>query len=349
MSKVRLGVIGCGVIGTRHLEAAAASPRISIVAVADTDETRARSTADRFAARWYPHGDALLLDPNVDAVVLALATAHRVHLALRALRAGKHLLIEKPPGMNSAEVQQMIAIRAERIVACCSSRFRCYESARVATRFLASNPLGPIRLVRMRAIKPAGPRPELAPPPWRLSRAANGGGILVNWGIYDLDYMLGLLGWRLRPRTVLAQAWPVPPAFASHVAPGSDAECHFSALIRCDDSAAISFERGEYMPAAVDEAWQIVGEAGSLRLNMMPGRNRILHDAADSEKGIVTRCIWEGQEEYAVVHDGPVLDFADAILDARPPASTLEHALLIQRVIDAIYASAETGRCVGVA
>jgi len=74
-----------------------------------------------------------------------------------------------------------------------------------------------------RALKGAAAPPQNPPPPWRLSKAMNGGGILVNWGCYDLDYLLGITGWMIEPRLALARTWGVPETFAAYAAPGSDA------------------------------------------------------------------------------------------------------------------------------
>ena len=62
---------------------------------------------------------------------------------------------------------------------------------------------------------PAGLPPKNPPPAWRLRRDQNGGGILVNWGCYDLDYLFGLLDFRLTPRVALARTWPIGQPFAA--------------------------------------------------------------------------------------------------------------------------------------
>jgi predicted dehydrogenase len=169
----------------------------------------------------------------------------------------------------------------------------------------------------------------------------------MNWGCYDLDYLLGLTGWSLQPETVLAQTWTIPPQFEGHIAPNSDAETYVTALIRCAGGTVISYERGEYMPAATDEAWAIVGTAGSLRLQMTPGVDKVIwHDAGTSEAGLTSRPLWQGSETYDTVHPGPLRDFAQAIRQNRPPQTSLERALVVQQLTDAIYASAASGAVV---
>lgn len=347
MERVKLGVVGCGIMGNRHLKAAATCPEIETVAVADVVREKAEASAKQFGGlKAYSDGKKLIADPHVDAVVFATVTAHRDKLVIAALKAGKHVLVEKPIAMNARTVQRMIEARGDRVAACCSARHRSYESAEVAQNFIASGALGDLRVVYCRVHQPATGTPEKSPPPWRLNKSMNGGGILVNWGCYDLDYLLGITGWTLKPYLVLAQAWPVPPRSMPNVAPGSDAESHFAALIRCEGGAIISFERGEYMPAHDQKAWQIVGTHGSLSLIMTPwAAKAITHDDTSTEKGVATRTIWQIDKPEPMRKD-MVVDFAEAIVHGRQPLTNLEKALLIQQVTDAIYKSARTGRAV---
>ncbi len=170
-------------------------------------------------------------------------------MALRAFAKGKHVLTEKPVAMNADEVREMIAARGELTAGCCSSRYRFRKGAEVVTAFIANGGLGDLRVVRCRAIVATSKKPDTPLPAWRLIKSLNGGGILVNWGCYDLDYLLGITGWSLKPKTVFAQTWTVPPPFESHVAPSSDAETHYIATIRCEGGIILSIERGEYMTA----------------------------------------------------------------------------------------------------
>jgi predicted dehydrogenase len=246
--------------------------------------------------------------------------------------------------MNTGEVKAMIAARSNLTAGCCSSRFHFLASTQTVTAFIAAGALGRLRVARCRVIKPAGPPPSAPPPAWRLNRSLNGGGIMSNWGCYDLDYLLGVTGWSLHPQRVLAQMWPVPEAYLSHIAPGSDAETHLAALIRCADGVTITYERGEYVAAQAEESWQIIGDRGSLRLQMTPGKGKtIVFDRADSIHGVVSEVIWQGDEEYGAIPSSLLDDFALAIRAGRQPQTDLEKALVVQAITDAIYTSALRG------
>jgi predicted dehydrogenase len=279
--------------------------------------------------------------------VLALPAHARTDLALRAFAKGKHVLTEKPVAMNAAEVEQLLAAQGDLLAGCCSSRFHFLPATQAVTDFIASGTLGDLRVIRCRAIKPAGPRPETMPPNWRLSKSLNGGGIMSNWGCYDLDYLLGITGWQLKPQTVSAQVWQVPSVFQTQVTPNSDAETHLAALIRCQDGTVITYERGEYVAAPANEAWEIIGTAGSLRLQMTPRQGKtIIHYQADAAQGVVSHILWQGDDSYQNVHPGPMQDFAQAIRQGRLPQTDLTRALIIQQITDAIYTASETGTVV---
>jgi len=350
VDKVKIGVIGCGVMGVRHLAAAVKSPHAEPFAAADLVKERAEAAAkEHGASRVYTDGRELIADADVDAVVFAAPAAHRDALVVEALKAGKHVLIEKPVAMNAQAVERMIEARGDRVAACCSGRFHAFRSAGVAADFVATGALGDLRVVHCRAYTPARGTPKKMPPVWRLVKALNGGGIMANWGCYDLDYLLGVCGWKLEPRVCFAQTWQVPPRSRPNVAEGSDAETHAIALVLCEGGTVISFERGEYMPSPGLGAWQIVGADGSLTLHMLYQDDKVLtHDDTTTEDGVVSKEIWRGDETWAEMQGFPLMDFAEAIVQGRAPQTTLESSLVVQRITDAIYKSAETGGAVEV-
>src|SRR5512143_2664761 len=108
MEPIRLGLIGCGVIGRHHARTASQSPSVRLVAVADLIEERAEAVAEQYAVPIrYREGLDLLDDPQVEAVILALPTCGRLVLAMKAFSRGIHVITEKPVAMNAADVRTM--------------------------------------------------------------------------------------------------------------------------------------------------------------------------------------------------------------------------------------------------
>ncbi len=349
--KLGTGVIGCGVMGKEHCANINKSGLMELAAVADIREESA-GVAGKLggAGKIYTEASALIKDPAVEAVVIAMPTRERTALAVKCFEAGKHVMLEKPVAMNAGEVERMIRVRGNLTAGCFSSRFGFLESAQAARDFVGSGAVGEIRIVRVRALKADNGPPSKSPPGWRLKKDLNGGGILVNWGCYDLDYVLGITGWRLDPEIVLARTWPLPPGFSSRAAPGSDAETHFSAFIGCKGGRVLNFERGEFMPSGEENAWQVAGSRGTLNMQMVPGKKaRLVFFEGFPGRPVGRKVVWEGSENGESIHRLPLEDFVRAALYGSKPRTGLEESLVIQKITDAVYRSADIGEAVKIA
>lgn len=347
LSKVRVGIVGCGVIGKEHLKAAVEAKHVELAAVADASPAAASQAAEQYGAkRWYDNADKLFADPEVDAVVLAVPTNIRTDMALRAIAAGKHTLLEKPLALRADEILRLQEASAGSglTIAFSSSRFRFLEHVESARRWIAEGRLGQIRLLRCRVNEPASGRPNNPMPVWRVHTAINGGGIVANWGIYDFDYLLGLTGWSLKPEHVIAKMWGLAPSISDYFPAGADSETYGTAYIQCADNIVLTYERGEFMTAPLERSWQIIGSEGSLTLHMTwPSEKVIIASTLNAETGVMEEVVWEGTEDSSWIHRGPMFDFANAILEGKAPATGLSEALKLQRIMDALYDSARLG------
>lgn len=351
MEPVKIGVIGCGVIGSRNLESAQASDLCEVVAAADLRiERRQWAAKEAKVPRVYEEGrDLIDNDEEVEAVIIAFPAGVRGAMAMRALARGKHVLLEKPVAMNALEVQTLMEWAGDDLkVGCFSGRYRGYESAQVATEFVTCGGLGEIREIFFRCFRPGGPPTGNEPPPWRESFAQNAGGILTNWSCYDLDHVLGICGWTFRPRTVLAQIWRCAEQFRHAVAPESDADAHFTALAIGEDGTALNIERAEFAAHEQNEVWEIVGDRGTLYLQMLATGERelVYDDGGNAEDGVVRKSLWKGDDRAGGGTPWVIDDWARAIREGGQPMTTLENSLVLAQITDAIYESARTGKAV---
>jgi predicted dehydrogenase len=118
--RLRLGVLGCGPIAQfAHLEACRKARNADLYAICDVaDDLRERMAAIHEPAAAYRDYDAMLADPKVDAVIVAVADQFHVAAARKALEAGKHVLVEKPLGTTVESCQELrdLAARSRRVV-----------------------------------------------------------------------------------------------------------------------------------------------------------------------------------------------------------------------------------------
>ena len=112
---LNVGILGCGPISqAAHFESANKARNATLYAICDVaDDLRARMAATHAPQKSFASYEAMLADPDLDAVVIATADAFHVAAAIQALRAGKHVLCEKPLGVSVEEVEALRAVVRE--------------------------------------------------------------------------------------------------------------------------------------------------------------------------------------------------------------------------------------------
>lgn len=190
---LRLGIVGLGPAGATMLGAAFGHDRVTVAAVADTDlEWLGPGTGE---PRRYPSLDHLLADDRVEAVYLATPTPlHRDHV-LRALHAGRHVVVEKPVTATSGEAKELMAGAAagDRVVIVGHSEsFEPY--ARAVRDVIASGEIGTPTMVIAEKFTNWMRRPRL-PVEWD---GASGGGLIRRQGVHQVDVLRTVTGANFR-------------------------------------------------------------------------------------------------------------------------------------------------------
>jgi len=143
--KIGVAFIGAGIVAEMHGRGLAATPGAHLAGVYDPDVSRAKAITARFGGRVYKKLEDLLGDKNVKAVHILTPTDQHVSLGLRALQAGKHVLVEKPVAMNVSEIRQLQAAAKKFRRVCMPAHNYIYvPSLRRAKRLVADGKLGRI-------------------------------------------------------------------------------------------------------------------------------------------------------------------------------------------------------------
>jgi predicted dehydrogenase len=192
--KIRLGIIGCGgVTEQRHLPALMRVPSIEVSALADSDSERVSRLAGRFGvARWFKDYTTLLECEEVDAVAVCVPPGLHALVAVAALEAGKHVLIEKPLALSLSEcdllLESSLAHGVQKVMV--GFNLRWHRLVREACGILRGGELGEVKLVR--TVFTSGVRHGEDFAGWRRHRES-GGGALFELGVHHFDLLRFLL------------------------------------------------------------------------------------------------------------------------------------------------------------
>jgi predicted dehydrogenase len=282
---------------------------------ASRDEGRAARLARRHrGAGSFGSYEAALASPDVDIALVALPPAAHLEWTLRALAAGKHVIVEKPPFLQSADFDRVEAAarQAQRQVLVAENYF--YKPlARLLRDVIARGDIGDVRLIQLNALKrqPTGD--------WRDDPALAGGGALFEGGIHWVS-LLANIG--LTPRRVRA-------AFSGGRSP--------------ERTAVVTVEYDEGAVATLAYSWDLPGLINGVRWSRMYGTaGSVLFET----NGIIA-CVTGRRPRVSVRglgdlagYRGMMSDFLASIRGNRPPAYDLALARRDLRLIEEAYATA---------
>ena len=228
---LKVGVIGCGrVAQARHLPALQSLRHAEVFAVADTDPEQLRIVAENFGIK-NRHEDytALLSDPAIDAVGILVPAMYHVQVAMAALDAGKHVLLEKPLAVSLDEVERLLA-RAARspVKAMVGFNLRWHRLVLRAREMIEGGTVGPPHL--MMATSTSGAWFHQDAPEWRRRREL-GGGVLFEHACHYFDLGRFLLGSEVEEVFAISQSDEGSDAVATvtaRMANGVVVACGFS-------------------------------------------------------------------------------------------------------------------------
>ncbi|GAB4043547.1 Gfo/Idh/MocA family protein [Spirosoma litoris] len=199
MDEIKWGIIGCGdVTEVKSGPAFTKVPHSSLVAVMRRDAEKAADYAQRHnVPTWYDDADALINDPNVNAVYVATPPDTHAEYAIRAMRAGKPVYVEKPMARNAAECEAMNQVSRETGMPLVVAYYRRSLPYFLKIKELIDTKvIGDIRYVRIQLNwqpydEEVG---ENAKPRWRVDPEISGGGHFHDLASHQFDYLEYVLG-----------------------------------------------------------------------------------------------------------------------------------------------------------
>ncbi|RQG95959.1 Gfo/Idh/MocA family protein [Natrarchaeobius chitinivorans] len=350
---IGVGIVGLGGMGTLHarsLEELGAD----VVAGADLVEAQRRRFADEFSASTYETHEGLVVDDAVDAVVIATPNRFHEPIAVDALEAGCHVLVEKPLA-HTLESAERIETAAKKADGTCMVGFHNRHAASMAMfeEYAARGRFGELTHVEANYVRRRG---VPGPGSWFTDPDLSGGGALLDIGVHALDLALYALDFpeitevsgTTRTTFGSQEEYADPDGFGDNWNAESETyevDDSVTALIRCESGQTISLEAAWATNREESMDFRVRGTQAGAQFDIGGTELKILeagtagcdHYADVALDGDPTVTGYSEQDE----------EFLRAIAnDADPETNTLDEALLVQRVIDAIYRSGELGRSV---
>ncbi|MFA5043948.1 MAG: Gfo/Idh/MocA family oxidoreductase [Kiritimatiellia bacterium] len=345
--KIKVGIIGLGTIGKVHADAYAHCPDAELAALCDIEAGRLAEVSAKYQvkSRFADYSD--LLKTDVAAVSICVPNHLHREIAVAALRAGKHLLLEKPMALNAAQAAEIVAAQKKaRKVVQVGMVWRQKPEAQLIREEVQAGRLGEIYHMRAVLTRRRGV-PGLGG--WFTTKALSGGGPLIDIGVHWFDLCMHLSGlWQPTRVSAMTYAkfganmraykyvsmWAGPPNYAGVC----DVEDYAAGLVRFGRKATLSFEIAWAANAEETTYVELIGDKGGIRamdgkpLKIMTEREGRLADIAP---------------QFAAGGDifhAQAAKFLAACRGKCPPVATTAEGLTVMRLMDGVYKSAKSGQ-----
>ena len=322
MQTLRWGVLSTANIGrTKVIPAIQTSKHGKVVAICSRNLASARAAADELGIeRAYGSYEELLADPNIDAIYNPLPNHLHVPWTITALEAGKHVLCEKPLGLNTADVAHLVDTAAQypNLKVMEAFMYRFHPQWQRSHQLVTNGSIGQLRTIHSH-FSYNNREPENI-----RNNLDMGGGALMDIGCYSISLSRHLF--QSEPLRVLGHITPYP---------GYEVDCIVSGVMEFADgsatfTASTKTEGQQYVDAS--------GEAGSLFIPVpfspVADTETSMRITRDHQSELLTI---ESSDHYREMADA----FARSIFENKPVPTPLDDALANMKVIDAIFASAE--------
>lgn len=355
---VRIAVIGAGAVTAyHHVPGIQIDPRARLSAVCDADPALVERRCQEWnCSQGTTDAISLCADPNIDAVIIATPNFTHREIALAATRNGKHVMCEKPLGLNAGEVRQMYhAARDAGVVHMTAFTYRFAPAMRYLRHLLCSGELGEPRHFRSQRFLDW---PETSWG-WRQYQDRAGAGDLFDMTIHRIDFAIDLLGPLSRICGAVARFAPRDRTVDGKNCPPSNVD-DWSALIGEFASGAVGVWEGTtlakgYGKQGFGHEWAEINGSLASAVYRLHEPNTILlgktgEDLAPRQVPAEflkpagsPRAIDQGEPATVFRYD-LVWEFVSAIVERRPAVPSFYEGLQAQVVADAVLASHAQGK-----
>ncbi len=347
-ARIRLGFIGTGNISALHLAGYSMLPEFEIVASCDINPERNAWFVKQPGmqnVRTYTDYNEMLEKEQLDAVDVCTPNGVHAPAAIAASKAGCHVMVEKPMGMNPEECAKMVAAakKAGKILGV-GFQFRYGNNAQMCRRAFDAGVLGDILVVKVQAMRRRGV------PNWGVfgHKDLQGGGPMIDIGVHMIEsshYAVGQpkpvaatgMTWTYlgdKPSTVVNR-WPNWDYKNYTVEDLCVGQVRFAngMLMQIESSFCAHIEQDEYLN------WQVLGTKGGFDFQSAT----LFHDLAGTMLNSKAGYLPPQEDSYEMMFKKKLQAFGNAIRLGTPLTADGEEGLAVQKIINGLYSSAEQG------
>lgn len=326
--RINIGVVGMG-IGGYHCDIFYKIPEANIMAVCDANPERAGAAQKAFEVAYkFTKYEDMLNMKELEAIVVGTPNFLHKPMTVLALKAGKHVLCEKPMALNAREAKEMVDIaRNEKKRLMIHFNYRYAPECQFLKKYIEDGNLGKIYFAKTGYLRRRG----IPTRQWFTDKAKAGGGALFDIGVHCLDLALWLLG---HPE-VLSVSGVTYCKFGNKLKNWVfDVDDFASGFIKLSNGITLFFEtswaanlQDSLYLSLLGEKAGVLRDGGAIKIFSEENGNMV-----DISPANYLPCINAQQE------------FINAIIEEREPAASGFHGLQAMKVLDAIAQSSKTGK-----
>ena len=337
LRRLGFGLIGCGRIAPRHAQSIAELPGARLVAVADIVQARAARFATQYQADCHTDYRQLLERQDIDIVNICVPSGLHAQLAIEAMQAGKHVIVEKPMALSLQDADRMIAAAqaAERKL-CVVLQNRYNPPMQALRRAVDEGRLGRLLLgnATVRWYRPQAYYEDSWHGTWAMD-----GGAIMNQSIHHVDALQWLMG-------DVASVF----AYTATLAHRMEAEDTGVAVLRFRSGALGTIEGSTIThPENLEGSVAVFGQRGSVKVGGMAMNRAVIwkiDGEPEQDEVLSAREQVEPASIYGASHKSVIADMMAAIVEGRESNTNGPEARKSLDLVLAIYQSSRTGRSV---
>ena len=309
MGKLNVAVIGCGFWGRNHARIYNDLGDVSLVAVADVNEEAVKKIGDRYHVDQYLNPLDVFERKDIEAVSICTPTVTHAELALAAMEAGKHVLVEKPMTNTVAEAESLIRAAEKYNVHLAVGFVERFNPGVIeAMRLVSEGEIGDVILARAHRVSRY---------PLRISDV----GVVKDLAIHDVDIVRQLFD--SEPESVYATAGRITHAF----------EDYANIILRFPGNRSAFIETNWLTPHKIRRLI-LTGSEGLITVEFITQEITVENNERRYQPFLETR------EPLTLELE----DFVQSVLDDTPPKASGEDGLMALRICEAVLESAEKGQ-----